>query len=67
MKNPMRIVRTINPIAAGIALRIYGRNLESSIIIPMIHSTTSKGIMKPPPFIILVNFILLLRLPIVTT
>ena len=66
-RQPIRIVRIISPITAGIALRISGRNLESGILIPMIHNTTSNGIMKSPPIVILVNFILLIRLPIVTT
>ena len=48
MMPPIKIARIINPITAGIALRISGRNFESNIIAPMTHRTISRAIIKPP-------------------
>ena len=50
MMPPIRMARIINPITAGIALRISGRNFESNITTPIIHKTTSRAIKSPPTF-----------------
>ena len=47
---PIKIARIINPITAGIALRISGINFESNITAPITHRTITKGIIKSPLF-----------------